>query len=53
MFSCNSGYKLIKEKCKKIENSFTGIYNITSITKYKKMMSIIYNDITPSDFEIY
>ena len=31
--SCNQGYKLMKDgSCKKIENSFTAIYNITSIS---------------------
>ena len=37
--SCNEGYKLINGKCKKIENSFIGIYNITSITSFTKILN--------------
>ena len=37
--SCNKGYKLINGKCKKIENSFIGIYNITSTSNPTKIMS--------------
>jgi surface protein len=37
--SCNQGYKLMKDgSCKKIENSFTAIYNITSISKPTHIM---------------
>ena len=51
--SCNEGYKLINGKCKKIENSFIGIYNITSITSYTKIMVIKENNINLSDFDMY
>ncbi len=37
--SCNQGYKLMKDgSCKKIENSFAAIYNITSISKPTRIM---------------
>ena len=36
--SCNLGYKLMKDgSCKKIENSFIAIYNVTSIWEHVKL----------------
>ena len=51
--SCNIGYKLIKGKCKKIENSFIGIYNVTSVSKFTKIMCVSSNNIKLSDFDMY
>ena len=51
--SCNEGYKLINGKCKKIENSFIGIYNITSTSNPTKIMSFREKHINLSDFDMY
>ena len=51
--SCNEGYKLINGKCKKIENYFIGIYNITSTSGFTKIMSYQENLINLSDFDMY
>ena len=51
--SCNKGYKLINGKCKKIENYFIGIYNITSTFDFTKIMRYQENLITLSDFDMY
>ena len=51
--SCNLGYKLINGKCKKIENSFIGIYNAISITQFTRIMCVSYNNIKLSDFDMY
>ena len=51
--SCNEGYKLINGKCKKIENSFIGIYNIISTTDFTKIMSFKEHTIIASDFDMY
>ena len=52
--SCNEGYRLMKNgRCKKIENSFIAIYNVTSSTKQTKIMCLNENGIKISDFDIY
>ena len=52
--NCNPGYKLMNNgTCKKIENSFVGIYNITSTNYPVRIMSLLYKNITLSDFDIY
>ena len=51
--SCNPGYKLIKGKCKKIENSFIGIYNVKSTSKFTRIMCVSENKIVLSDFDMY
>ena len=51
--SCNLGYKLINGKCKKIENSFIGIYNATSTSKFTRIMCVSENNIKLSDFDMY
>ena len=51
--SCNSGYKLVNGKCKIIENSFIGIYNVTSTSKYTRIMCVSENNIKLSDFDMY
>lgn len=51
--SCNEGYKLINGKCKKIENSFIGIYNITSTSNPTKIMNFQEKHINLSDFDMY
>ena len=52
--SCNSGYKLMKNgTCLKIENSFIGIYRITTTSDYSQIMNLDKNNITLSDFDMY
>ena len=51
--SCNSGYKLINGKCKKIENSFIGIYDVTSTSTFTRIMCVSENNIKLSDFDMY
>ena len=51
--SCNEGYKLINGKCKKIENSFIGIYNIISTSDFTRIMSFKEHIINSSDFDMY
>ena len=51
--SCNEGYKLINGKCKKIENSFIGIYNVSSTSTFTRIMCVSENNITLSDFDMY
>ena len=51
--SCNQGYKLIKGKCKKIENSFIGVYNVKSTSKFTRIMCVSENKIELSDFDMY
>ena len=52
--SCNPGYRLMKNgKCKKIENYFIGIYNITSKYKFTRIMCVSENGIKLSDFEMF
>ena len=37
--TCNIGYKLMKNgECKKIENSFIGIYNVTSVSNFVRII---------------
>ena len=51
--SCNEGYKLVNGKCKIIENSFIGIYNVRSIDNFTYIMSAGQNNIKLSDFDMY
>jgi surface protein len=51
--SCNTGYKLINGQCKKIENSFVAIYNVTSTSEFTRIMCISENNIKLSDFDMY
>ena len=51
--SCNEGFRLINGKCKKIENSFIAIYNVTSSKKFTKIMCLSKNGIKLSDIEMY
>ena len=54
--SCNEGYKLINGKCKKIENSFIGVYDVKSTSNFTKIIRLIGyygNNIKLSDFNIY
>ena len=51
--SCNPGYKLIKGNCKKIENSFIGIYNVKSTSKFTLIMFAMENKIMLSDIDMY
>ena len=51
--SCNEGYKLINGKCKKFENSFIAIYNVSSITTFTRIMCVSENNIKLNDFDMY
>ena len=51
--SCNEGYKLVNGKCKIIENSFIGIYNVRSIDNFTYIMNLDQNNIKLSDFDMY
>ena len=49
----DEGYKLVNGKCKIIENSFIGIYNVRSIDNFTYIMSAGQNNIKLSDFDMY
>ena len=54
--SCNEGYKLIKGKCKKIENLIIGIYNVKSTSNFTKIIQLSSkygNNLKLSDFIMY
>ena len=51
--SCNEGYKLINGKCKKIENSFIAIYNVSSISHFTRIMCLKENNIKLNNFNMY
>ena len=58
--SCNHGYKLIKDgTCKKIENSFTAIYDASSVSTNIKIFKYdignhdYFHSIEPSDIDAY
>ena len=42
--SCNEGNKLVNGKCKIIENSFIGIFNVSSIDNFTSIMSVGQNN---------
>ena len=52
--SCNPGYKLMKDGiCKKIENSFSASYNVTSINDPTYILNLRGNNIPLSNIEMY
>ena len=50
---CNKGYKLVKGKCKLIENTFFAVYNVTSIDEPTKILCNFHIDLKLTDFQMY
>ena len=52
--TCNIGYKLMPEgNCKLIDNSFTAVYNSTTITESTRIMCNLHTNFKLTDFDMY